>query len=313
MKLHSRQRQIATQLLFRYSLALLLLYFHWIPQFLAFEFITFLSVSFGYQIGALYVEAYLQGKTWVRILVIEKHELKNKLLIEKDVELEILEFATVGAGQLKSFVHATLVGLGALYSFYNPSDIHLDHVFGKSTFGHFLSIHSLAYFVGDIMDMLRYVKPFGVADYIFIVHHAIAIIGFGIPMITRLAEYFATSVLLYEISTPLLAIRWYLIQTRKGDTIWFKINEFLFIILFTCIRMIWGLFYLSYQTMAELIPISRGIVDSTKYPFYIPQQKDIASALASLVFVLVFISNGINLIFFYKIIGLLFRRKNNKK
>jgi hypothetical protein len=304
----NRQAQILTKLLLYYSLAYSIVFLGWIPTYLVTDFTWGICVSLGYQLFALALETYLVRCEWVRRNISEKKKLlqDNK---EYDVELEIVHFATQGAAHSKSILHAIISGLGALYLSKIPSDIHRDHVFGYDVLSLVHNIHSAAYFVGDIFDMLRYVKPFEVMDWVFIVHHLIGVTAFSFPVIVRVGMYFSSMGLLFELSTPFLGLRWWLIQLHMGSSNLFKLVNYSFAVTFIYYRFVWGVFTFTLQTCNELIPLLFGSIHPERFPLYRPGKDSMVRFISFLSLGLILIANLINSYFLYNMIKMLTRKR----
>jgi hypothetical protein len=304
----NRQAQILSKLVVYYSLAYSAVLLGWIPTYLESDFTWGIAISLAYQLVALALEAYLVNSKWLRKHISEK----KKLLQEKkeyDVELEIIHFATQGAAHSKSILHALISGLGALYLSKIPSDIHRDHLFGYDSLTLLHNIHSAAYFVGDIFDMLRYVKPFEVMDWVFIVHHLLGISAFSFPVIVRLGMYFSSMGLLFELSTPFLGLRWWLIQLNMGSTNLFKVIQGLFAFTFIYYRFVWGLFTFTIQACQELIPLLFGRIHPDRFPLYRPGNDATLRFVCFLSLGLILIANMINSYFLYNMIKMLTRKR----
>jgi hypothetical protein len=295
----NRQVSIALKLTLYHSVALLSEHY-FIPQKHIFQYRLFLALNLGYMLLGLATEYYLQHSNWVK-KINEKKE---------NVDFEVLDYAIMGAAYSKSMVHALLSATGAIYIYVTPSEMHQDYMYGYSYFAELLLIHSIAYFVGDILDMLRYIKPFTNADWVFVWHHVGGIIAFGFPLVSELGYYIAACALLFEISTPFLNARWWLYQLQMKETTLFIIFEFLFVATFVAVRTIWGMFVYTRRVLAHLLPLMMGqVVKSTHYRTGKDQTAFIVSFIA---FGLLIAFNCLNLFFLHGIVRMLLRRFQKK-
>lgn len=260
-----------------------------------------------YQFIAFYVEYRMVNSLWLSTRLQEKYKEKTRL------ELETLDFASIGAGNFKSIVHAILSSTGSIVLMLQNSMIHEDHIYGFTPLASLLSVHSAGFFTTDLIDMLLYVKPFKFQDYVYLVHHAIGIVGFGIAGKFGLFTYYCSAVLLFELSTPFIGMRWWLIQWGHGSTKIFKIIELGFVVAFILVRIVWGLFWFLPGVARDLVPVITGGVDPAKHMHYREGFDQTLGHTSAFCLCLVLLSALINLIFLTKIIQMLQRSLGRKR
>jgi hypothetical protein len=139
------------------------------------------------------------------------------------------------------------------------------------------------YFLGDFIDILR--KPtLNTQDVTMLFHHLCAGLAFFVAGYTNLFHYFVALILLFEISTIFLKLRWWMIQLRSNLL---QFVQCMFIFTFVGVRILWGYFVLTPLVLLELMYVeAAGLV----------------KVLAMVTILMVFIGNFINLFFLYKII-----------
>jgi hypothetical protein len=296
----NRQASIAMKLMLFHSV-IFLSEKYIIPQKYCYQFRLFLCVNLLYMLFTLVVEYWLIRQEWV-VKMVEKKSA--------DVSLEVLHYSIMGAVYTKSTLHALISGIGAAYIYITPSPIQEDYLYGYSYQAETLIIHSIAYFVGDCFEMMRYVKPFTGADWVFVAHHIGAIIAFGCPLLFELGYYVAACALIFELSTPFLTIRWWLYQLEMKDTVIFQIFEFLFVVSFVAIRTIWGILVYSRDVCQFIFPFMMGKVIKTTH--YRPASDGQARAMSFVAFFLLIAFNSLNLFFLVGIVRMVIRRFQKK-
>ncbi|CEO96045.1 unnamed protein product (mitochondrion) [Plasmodiophora brassicae] len=210
------------------------------------------------------------------------------------------DFVVIGATHVTSFIHAIVSSTGALTLYLSATaPMHQDHIFARDLWAELLVVHSSAYFSSDIVEMIRF--PGG-PTYVFILHHTMALIAFTLAFYSKFT-YFGVVFLLFELSTPFLAIRWMCLQLNYHHPILINVVNCSFGIVFVAVRTIWGSFIATPRMFAELWPPAS---DATVFALRNPTAAADSDPLflqnaARLVILTVFLFNLLNAFFLFKV------------
>lgn len=87
-------------------------------------------------------------------------------------------------------------------------------------------------------------------------------------------NFYSTMILLAEISSVFLSIRWFLLHLNFGHTTFYKVIENTFVATFVGVRIILGYAYLTPIFLHDLLPLFTGsakVIDTAIFPLYAGQ------------------------------------------
>jgi hypothetical protein len=139
------------------------------------------------------------------------------------------------------------------------------------------------------------------------VHHALATLGFFTGSF-GIGTYYSTCILLSEISTMFLDMRWFLLRFDLNYLC--KCAELLFVSSFLTIRVGFNAFYLTPVVFKDLLPIALGStkIDPTRFPLYDPTagvSMVYLQGLAIMVCSLLCVFHLLNSFFLFQIYGMI--------
>jgi hypothetical protein len=128
-----------------------------------------------------------------------------------------------------STIHASFVSSASLYYLYNTNDYNLITDYKDNQI--MLIDWSLSYFIADMYYVYLY------NDYVFLIHHALGIIYMNVFKNYPLSNLFLISILLPEITTPMLNI-WTIGKIKKYNYFNYINTPFTFIYIFIRVFLI---------------------------------------------------------------------------
>lgn len=198
-----------------------------------------------------------------------------------------------------AFSHAFLV---SLLSINNISNLFLNHkndfIFSQNSL-HYINqeikltiLITMTYFIWDIITCFKEKQPVDI-----FIHAFIGFIGSFISWYYHILPIYVIFAILYEISTPFLNLRWFLIKINRSDNHYFTIIQNCFGYFFVFFRILLG-FILINSFLFYDIYINQHILHlgNTKIQFY-------------LIILIKIISDLLNLFWLHKIL----KMKNNSK
>jgi hypothetical protein len=212
-------------------------------------------------------------------------------------------FALASNTQFTGLVHALISSLGAIYFTCVDGSYHQDHLFGTSFFTSIHGIHSCALFFTELIDLILNGQVVSIYDKVIIFHHICGLVGFSMAAYS-IGTWYSFTILLSEISSIFLGLRWFLLQFDYGSTSIFKLVEYSFVGSFILIRMVGGWFYatpiLLKETWTVLWTGKLGLAFSLQATSQV--SPEYAATILRTVFVLYSCSHLMNLFFLYQII-----------
>ena len=270
----------------------------------------FLSIAIFYQCISLSFEGFLvSNANWVYARLGRK---------AKEMYPTISDFAIATNNEFTSLVHSTISGISALFILCLVPSIQKDHLFGSSFYSSLHSVHSSALFFAEFLDLLIRPRRISAFDAVILVHHALATLGFFTGSF-GIGTFYSTCILLSEISTMFLDLRWFLL--RFDSQYLCKCAEFMFVTSFLCIRVGFNLFYLTPLVFQDLLPIALGssfTIDTSRFPLYDPSANvsiHYVRGLAVMVCLLLCVFHLLNSFFLFQIFGMVKKglEKSTKK
>eukprot|EP00210_Caulerpa_lentillifera_P008653 g8252.t1 len=153
-------------------------------------------------------------------------------LKEKQVE-EIVNGVVI---RVVSTVHNSVQVVLSLCALTNPV-LWEDTFHGVTQLSQLATVISAGYFVWDTAASIRRITVDGIE---FVIHGALSFVFCFYAMYTSNLHYYCCSVLLWEISTPFVIIRWFLYKTGMKDSKLYVYNGVLMMIVFGFCRILWG-------------------------------------------------------------------------
>eukprot|EP00467_Chlorarachnion_reptans_P009437 CAMPEP_0114524304 /NCGR_PEP_ID=MMETSP0109-20121206/21778_1 /TAXON_ID=29199 /ORGANISM="Chlorarachnion reptans, Strain CCCM449" /LENGTH=243 /DNA_ID=CAMNT_0001705727 /DNA_START=126 /DNA_END=854 /DNA_ORIENTATION=- len=143
--------------------------------------------------------------------------------------------------RLPGFVHAVIAGLCSMYCCYFDEVMIADKVHNTSKSWLVTCSVAAGFFAWDLCACVYHHNVFGVP---FILHAAFCLATYLICGFIQEAPmaWHAASFLMFELSTPILHIRWAVIEFKLGDTA-VTVCTYLFALCFFLVRIIWGNFH----------------------------------------------------------------------
>jgi hypothetical protein len=218
-------------------------------------------------------------------------------------------FATAFGIQMSAFVHTTITAICAIYLMTTESDIHKDHMFGRTWLSQFVALQTGSVFLTELIERIR---SYGITDNpndnAMLIHHILSI-PICYTVATTYGTYYSVFVHLSEISSPPLSIRWFMLQFNLANTPLFTIVQLLFVSTFFVFRIIMGYFYLNPILYKDLLPLALGYpISKTQFPLATGLEDGrFVQNLALTIIVLVGVFHLLNLFFFYRIIRMAFK------
>ncbi|WPT13247.1 TLC domain-containing protein [Picochlorum sp. SENEW3] len=154
-----------------------------------------------------------------------------------------------------------------------------------------------AYFIYDLyICVTRYSQN----GFPFLVHGVLCCLAYAYPLLSGNMHYLGANFLMWEVSTPFLYLRWYLIKTERGDSPMMGIANALFALSFFACRVVSG------PIMSLAFWRASG-ADLTSATSTIPQI--VLYMYRSAMFIL----NGLNYYWFHTIINVAFSKGGKNK
>lgn len=167
------------------------------------------------------------------------------------VVLQLCKSAPERASRIVALIHGLFVVSHAYYvvkegthDFSNPGTKNTHH---ETT----LICMTLGYFIYDYGWMVYYKHQEG---FILFIHHLLSIVTFTLVLVkgSSAAETIA-GIIMFELTNPLLQIRWLMRDFGYKETTLFTIVDMTFIVMFFLCRMFWGM-YFTYVILAHPKP-----------------------------------------------------------
>jgi len=172
-------------------------------------------------------------------------------LVEKANELRVgirthrAELAT----RIVAIIHAAIVALGAssLVFFRKGNNLYVDHFFDPFSWPQFTVYNedaifyaciSAAFFIADFILCVVQFEEYGLQ---FVVHAAAGLSGCVFCLLYGEGLLYLMILMLFEVSTPFLHLRWWLIEYGYKDGVLYVINGLILVVTFTTFRMIIGI------------------------------------------------------------------------
>ncbi|MES1913735.1 MAG: hypothetical protein MHM6MM_005897 [Cercozoa sp. M6MM] len=120
----------------------------------------------------------------------------------------------VAANNIVAAVHAAIAAQGAVRALFwrtGGDGIHEDHVHGSSTFACFYLAITCGYFYYDTVWTLRSFRANRMQDWLITMHHVMGALLYTY-IFAPFLQYYGVVLLSWELSTPLMYLRWFLLQ-----------------------------------------------------------------------------------------------------
>jgi len=148
-----------------------------------------------------------------------------------------------------SFVHAIIASIGSLFIVFFDDSERLqwnNPVFTSTSISEFFLCLTTGYFLWDAKELL--IKP-SKEWQLHVFHHVVGIFTYICSVGYRRGVYWGIVMLLSEIPTIFLQIRWFLAKYKKGDTSLYMLNGFFVVLSFFLCRiamqffLLWHIYY----------------------------------------------------------------------
>lgn len=138
--------------------------------------------------------------------------------------------------RVSATIHAIVVCYGSILLMLNPGEaLTKDEVNGYEPRAQLYIGIAMGYFIWDTCVCVWYNWGWG-----FLLHAVFCTVLYGCAAQPFL-HYAATLFLLFELSTPLLHLRWLLLQLKQADTVLFKATNYGFALCFFVVRLVLGI------------------------------------------------------------------------
>lgn len=218
----------------------------------------FLGFSALYQCLALSLETFITAHpAWVF------SKLSSKA---RGVHRTAHDFGMASTTQFTGVIHAIISSLWSLYLLSSNPVIHSDHLFGSTFWSSMHCVHSSALFFTELIELVQQPQSFTTSyGRVILVHHILAIFAFGTGGY-GVGNFYISIILLAELSSIFLGIRWFLLQLDFASTPLFKVVENAFVVLFVCVRILFGYVYVTPIFVQDLLPLACGSQDLLRFP-----------------------------------------------
>jgi len=257
----------------------------------------FIAISAVYQSIIIGVESYLLNHPNV---------MNSVSAVTRRQHPTIQQFAVACNTQVTCAIHTLIASVGAVWLVTQPSALLQDHLFGVNFWSQIHGIHTSAVFFTELVELLySYGIPKDAYDNVMLLHHGIGALAFSFASY-GVGTYYAALILLAELSSPILSLRWWMLQFNYGSTTMFKVVENAFAATFFLVRIVLGYFYITPTIVSDLLPIAMGgPVPLERFPFYHGQvDVGLIRILAGTVCFLLVVFHSFNAFFLYKIVGM---------
>lgn len=116
-------------------------------------------------------------------------------------------------------------------------ELKADKMYATNAHSSSMVVYAAGYFLYDILLCLLRFNENGPS---FLVHAIGCSLAFWYPMFTRHLHYFGACFLMWEISTPFLYFRWFLLKTNRGEKPIMALANNAFALAFLGCRVIFG-------------------------------------------------------------------------
>ncbi|KAI9294845.1 DUF887-domain-containing protein [Neoconidiobolus thromboides FSU 785] len=186
--------------------------------------------------------------------------------------------------KITSFVNASLI---SYLSFSLLFDEHLqkDKVFNSTDYSEFVYSMACGYFLWDIVYAIVEGQGFG-----FLLH-GVSCFSVYLFSFTPFLNYYGSVFLMFELSTPFLDFIFFMDKSGNSDSILMVINGICLMVVFFCVRIVFGI-YMSYKTFESVLQVI------SKVPLHLQFIYGTANVALNL----------LNLFWFYKMVSMFVRR-----
>jgi hypothetical protein len=155
-------------------------------------------------------------------------------------------------------IHGSIMSLSSFPASFNP----LNHNTSVALF--YLSI-STGYFLFDLALSLRYFNIFGVG---FLIHALLCTMGYVFAVLYNFMPWSAAGFLLFELSTPFVNLRGFLLSAGMKDHQLYTLNAIATLLSFITARIIFGIPFIAYNIHALYMDPNNVTPLVCKYFFY---------------------------------------------
>ena len=225
----------------------------------------------------------------------------------------ISDFAMITNTQFICLIHSIIAGICAIVMLLSPtSPIHQDHLFGSSFPTILHSVHSSAFFLAELLELLLGGCEMRGAPYVVeVVHHILACLGFFTGAF-GIGLYYSVCILLSEFSTIFVDLKW--LAGQSGQHFVYRWAKRLYVVSFLVVRVGFIGFYFTPIAFHDLgsVALNRSI-DPTRFPIYNPSIHDglldFIQAISLMVCILLIFFHLLNLFFLSQIYGMVTRKR----
>jgi hypothetical protein len=116
--------------------------------------------------------------------------------------------------------------------------LNVDRMHGVTDYSRWLSLISAGYFITDISIIFKHFNEHGPEP---LIHAVICVVFFCYSAVKRRMQYFVPRLLMFEVSTPFVHMRWLLHKCLgKANSTLYKVNGIAMMAIFFACRIVYG-------------------------------------------------------------------------
>eukprot|EP01096_Ripella_sp_DP13-Kostka_P012864 TRINITY_DN5461_c0_g1_i1.p1 TRINITY_DN5461_c0_g1~~TRINITY_DN5461_c0_g1_i1.p1 ORF type:complete len:265 (+),score=107.08 TRINITY_DN5461_c0_g1_i1:81-875(+) len=156
-----------------------------------------------------------------------------------------------------STIHAIFSSYGAFFSLLTVNTAEGTYYNENLYYREWYILFSLGYFLYDLMVI--HIFPKTMWDLPTFIHHSLGLSAIFLVFGRSQCEYYFSGFLFTEITTPFINQRWFFYNSRMGDSVWYKINGLIVIVLWFVVRIVFTGF-LAYNAVYVEVFLLDGIM-----------------------------------------------------